>query len=210
MIEINIKEKKYKDHLIFENFKEVIQKGEMVAIVGKSGSGKSTLLNIIGLLDQNYNGEVIINHVSTQKMKENKRTKFIRENISYLFQNYALIDEMSVKDNLLYALEYVKKTKSEKEAMIKVCLKELGLEDKYNEKVFKLSGGQQQRIALVRTILKPSQIILADEPTGNLDDQNTKDVMAILRKINQMGKTVVVVTHNLECAKFCDRVITLD
>ena len=96
--------------------------------------------------------------------------------------------------------------------MIKVCLKELGLEDKYNEKVFKLSGGQQQqRIALVRTILKPSQIILADEPTGNFRRPKYKRSNGdIKRKINQMGKTVVVVTHNLECAKFCDRVITLD
>ncbi|GFI40838.1 putative bacteriocin export ABC transporter [Thomasclavelia cocleata] len=209
MIKINNLSKKYNDNQIFKNFNCEINENEMVAIKGMSGSGKTTLLNIIGLLDNDYKGNIIINGVDVSNLNRKKREQFIRENISYLFQNYALIDDESIKDNLMLALEYVKMNKTEKKDLIKKTLKKVGIEKDINEKIYSLSGGEQQRVSLARTLLKPSKLILADEPTGNLDESNRNDIIKILLEMQKKGKTIIIVTHDNVVAQNCNTVIEI-
>ena len=209
MIKISGLYKKFDDHTIFEDFHLNIDDQELIAITGMSGCGKTTLLNILGLLDFEYQGEVIYNQVHIKKLSNKKRAKFVRENISYLFQNYALIDDQTVYDNLLLALYYTKLKKEEKDKRIQETLKKVGLEGFENKKVYTLSGGEQQRVALARVILKPCQMILADEPTGNLDSSNRDIVLENLLELNKEGKTVIIVTHDDYIAKKCNRVIRL-
>ncbi|WP_279013474.1 putative bacteriocin export ABC transporter [Thomasclavelia cocleata] len=209
MIKINNLSKKYNDNQIFKNFNCEINEKEMVAIKGMSGSGKTTLLNIIGLLDNDYKGNIIINGVDVSNLNRKKREQFIRENISYLFQNYALIDDESIKDNLMLALEYVKMNKTEKKDLIKKTLKKVGIEKDINEKIYSLSGGEQQRVSLARTLLKPSKLILADEPTGNLDESNRNDIIKILLEMQKKGKTIIIVTHDNVVAQNCNTVIEI-
>ena len=209
MIKINNLSKKYNDNQIFKNFNCEINENEMVAIKGMSGSGKTTLLNIIGLLDNDYKGNIIINGVDVSNLNRKKREQFIRENISYLFQNYALIDDESIKDNLMLALEYVKMNKTEKKDLIKKTLKKVGIEKDINEKIYSLSGGEQQRVSLARTLLKPSKLILADEPTGNLDESNRNDIIKILLEMQKKGKTIIIVTRDNVVAQNCNTVIEI-
>ena len=133
----------------------------------------------------------------------------IRENISYLFQNFALVDSFTVRDNLLMALKYVKLSKSEKEQLIHDTLQQVNLEGYQDLKVFEISGGEQQRVAVARSILKPSKLILADEPTGSLDPENRDEILAILNQLNKNGKTIIMVTHDNKVAESCHRIIRL-
>lgn len=209
MIEIKNLYKNFGDKMIFEDFNLKIKSENMIAIVGKSGSGKTTLLNIIGLLDSEYSGDIIYDGISMKSKKEKFITKYIRDNINYLFQNYALIDNENVFYNLELALAYEKLSKAHKKELINNALEEVDLGDKMYEKVYTLSGGEQQRISLARVILKKGNIILADEPTGNLDDDNTSKVINVLKKFKKDGKTVIVVTHDEKIAKQCDKIINL-
>ncbi|MGL4589649.1 MAG: ABC transporter ATP-binding protein [Mycoplasmatales bacterium] len=206
---INLKNinKMYGKRTIFDNYSLQINRGELVAIVGKSGKGKSTLLNIIGGLEDVDSGEIIIDNTEIKSSKAKKI--LLREKISYLFQNYALIESETVLNNLLLAVRYKRKTKKEKIILISKALKIVGLEGIENEKIYNLSGGEQQRVAMARLIIKDSRIILADEPTGNLDFDNAKIIFALLKKLNTKGKTVIIVTHDLELANKCKRVIEL-
>lgn len=209
MIEINNLNKSFGEHHVIKDFSYKIDDGKMIAIKGKSGSGKSTLLNILGLLDVDYSGEVLYDKVQVSKLSEKKRNEYIRNNINYLFQNYALIDSETVENNLLLALEYEKISKKEKKEKINQALEAVDLSGFNDKKVFTLSGGEQQRIALARIILKRGNIILADEPTGNLDKDNSDKVMKILKQLQKQGKTIIIVTHNDSFANECDEVINL-
>lgn len=209
MIEINNLNKSFGEHHVIKDFSYKIDDGKMIAIKGKSGSGKSTLLNILGLLDVDYSGEVLYDKVQVSKLSEKKRNEYIRNNINYLFQNYALIDSETVENNLLLALEYEKISKKEKKEKIDKALELVDLNGFNDKKVFTLSGGEQQRIALARIILKRGNIILADEPTGNLDKDNSDKVMKILKQLQKQGKTIIIVTHNDSFANECDEVINL-
>lgn len=209
MIEINNLNKSFGEHHVIKDFSYKIDDGKMIAIKGKSGSGKSTLLNILGLLDVDYSGEVLYDKVQVSKLSEKKRNEYIRNNINYLFQNYALIDSETVENNLLLALEYEKISKKEKKEKINQALEAVDLNGFNDKKVFTLSGGEQQRIALARIILKKGNIILADEPTGNLDKDNSDKVMKILKQLQKQGKTIIIVTHNDSFANECDEVINL-
>lgn len=133
----------------------------------------------------------------------------IRENISYLFQNFALVDNFTIKENLLMALRYVKQTKKEKEESIDNALRMVGLENYQKLKVFEISGGEQQRVAIARCLLKPSKVILADEPTGSLDTKNRDEILAILNQLNASGKTIIIVTHDNKVAESCHHTIGL-
>ena len=144
-----------------------------------------------------------------KKLSKKQKEKFIRYNINYLFQNFALIESISVRENLLIGLEYVKISKQEKIKKINEVLKKVNLNDYLNKKVYELSGGEQQRIALARIMLKPGNIVLADEPTGNLDKKNSKMVLELLKALQKDGKTIIIVTHNEEVANKCDRIIKL-
>ena len=208
MIEIKNLTKLYDHQYIFKNFNLKIPKQTMVAIMGKSGKGKTTLLNIIGLLEDYQSGEVIIDGQSITYGSLDAMLA-LRYQISYLFQNFALIDTMSVEDNLKIALEYSSLTKKEKELAIKEALKSVGLSGKEKRKVHTLSGGQQQRVARARIILKDSPIILCDEPTGSLDHDNAMIIMKLLMQLRNQGKTIIIVTHDSSIAQLCDTVINL-
>ena len=209
MITIKNLNKSFGEKQVFTNFNCTIKNGFMTAIIGKSGSGKSTLLNMIGLLDLDYQGEILYDDVNIKKLKENKQVEFIRNNINYLFQNYALVDNETVEQNLLLTLAYEKINKGEKITKINEVLTKVGLDNFNNKKIYTLSGGEQQRIALARTILKKGDIILADEPTGNLDEGNKEIVLKILKELKSLGKTIIIVTHDLSIANECDEVIKL-
>lgn len=195
--------------VILENLSLKINQGDLVAIVGKSGSGKSTLLNLLGLIDGDYSGRYEIFGQKNVPVNSVKSQAIIREHISYLFQNFALIDNETVEYNLMLALKYVKLSKKDKVKKIEEILERVGLSSTLHQKVSELSGGEQQRIAVARAILKPSQLLLADEPTGSLDPENRDLVLNFLLDMNKEGKTVIIVTHDIYVAQQCHRVIEL-
>ncbi|UTX67299.1 ABC transporter ATP-binding protein [Streptococcus oralis] len=195
--------------VILENLSLKINQGDLVAIVGKSGSGKSTLLNLLGLIDGDYSGHYEIFGQQNVPVNSVKSQAIIREHISYLFQNFALIDNETVEYNLMLALKYVKFSKKDKVKKIEEILERVGLSSTLHQKVSELSGGEQQRIAVARAILKPSQLLLADEPTGSLDPENRDLVLNFLLDMNKEGKTVIIVTHDAYVAEQCHRVIEL-
>jgi putative ABC transport system ATP-binding protein len=201
--------KLYGKRKILDNFSIEVNEGEFVAITGKSGSGKSTILNIIGLLETIDDGNIIIDGKKNLSPSSSEAVRLLRSTISYLFQNFALIDEQTVANNLLLALRYVKESKKVKLQKIKEQLITVGLEGYENKKIFELSGGEQQRVSITRIMLKPSKIVLADEPTGSLDTGNRDTIMNLLKKINNEGKTIIIVTHDKEVAEVCGRIIQL-
>lgn len=201
--------KSYGNHTVINHLNLKIKENEMVAIVGPSGCGKSTLLNIIGQIENQYEGTLWIDGLLMNELNQRQKEKFIRYHINYLFQNFALIETETVKENLLIGLEYSKLKKQHKINRIKEVLKKVKLENTLNKKVYELSGGEQQRIALARIMLKPGNIVLADEPTGNLDKENSVLVMKLLKELQKKGKTIIIVTHSEEIAKQCDRMIEL-
>ncbi|MBP2070348.1 MULTISPECIES: putative bacteriocin export ABC transporter [Anaerococcus] len=209
MIKIKNLSKSFDDHMVLDNINLDIKEGEMVAILGKSGSGKSTLLNIIGLIEGDYDGDYYFKDNKNVRVNSSKSSKLIREEISYIFQSFALIEDESVRDNLKLALKYVNKSKDEEENMILEALEKVNMKDHIDKIVASLSGGEQQRVALARAILKPSSLILADEPTGSLDEKNKEYVMDVLKDLNKSGKTVLVVTHDKYTASVCQRKINL-
>ena len=209
MIKLENVTKTIGEKVILENVSLKINQGDLVAIVGKSGSGKSTLLNLLGLIDGDYSGHYEIFSQQNVPVNSVKSQAIIREHISYLFQNFALIDNETVEYNLMLALKYVKLSKKDKVKKIEEILERVGLPSILHQKVSELSGGEQQRIAVARAILKPSQLLLADEPTGSLDPENRDLVLNFLLDMNKEGKTVIIVTHDAYVAQQCHRVIEL-
>ncbi len=209
-VEIHHLSKSFGKREIFRNFSLEIEEGEFVAIIGPSGCGKSTLLNMIGLLEKLDEGTI---KVGGKKLPgiEGKRATMIRRNkINYLFQSYALINDMTVMQNLLIAMNFINRSKKEKVRRTQMVLKQVGLLELKDEKINTLSGGEQQRVAIARTILKPGDIILADEPTGALDSETAETVFSLMMDLSKKyGKTVIMVTHNRELARRADRMIDL-
>ena len=189
MIEIRDLCKKFDDKVLFDGFNYRIEDGDFVVFCGGSGCGKTTLLNMIGCLDRPDSGAIMIDGVDVVRLKH-KRDLFYYK-LGFLFQNFALLEGKTVEENLRLIQKKARTEKSMEEVLAAV-----GLSDKSSTKVYKLSGGEQQRVALARLMLKKCDIILADEPTGSLDEQNADLVMEILHSINQMGKTVILVTHS--------------
>lgn len=209
MFELREITKKFDERIILNKLSFTINDSEFVAIKGPSGSGKTTLLNIIGLLDNDYQGDLIYDGISMKKMNDHQKSLYVRNNINYLFQNYALIEDESIEDNLALALEYPKLSKANKLNKINKALKIVGLDLNPKQKIYKLSGGEQQRIALARALIKPAKLILCDEPTGNLDAYNRGLVVEILKELRKYQKTIIVVTHDDMVADKADRVLKL-
>ena len=203
MIELKNITKTIGGKVILDNLSLRIDQGDLVAIVGKSGSGKSTLLNLLGLIDGDYSGRYEIFGQTNLAVNSAKSQTIIREHISYL------IDDETVEYNLMLALKYVKLSKKDKLKKVEEILERVGLSATLHQKVSELSGGEQQRIAVARAILKPSQLILADEPTGSLDPENRDLVLKFLLEMNREGKTVIIVTHDAYVAQQCHRIIEL-
>ena len=195
--------KSYGERKIFENFNVKITSGEFVIFSGESGSGKTTLLNIIGGLENIDSGKVVINGSDISKTKTKNKIKYFQNEVGFLFQNFGLIDSKTVAQNL----NIVKK--KEKGLSITNVLDTVGLSGYENRKVFSLSGGEQQRIALARLMLKKCNLILADEPTGSLDSNNAEKVISILKKMNEQGKTVIMVTHDQKFKDMGMRIINI-
>lgn len=185
-----------------------VPKGEYVAIVGESGSGKSTLLNMIGALDTPTSGRVLIHGNDTFSMKEKQLTVFRRRNIGFIFQSFNLIPELTVEQNIIFPvlLDYQKPDRRYLEELLSV----LNLQKRRNHLPSQLSGGQQQRVAIGRALITRPSLILADEPTGNLDSQNSHDVIALLKETSRKyEQTIVMITHNRSIAQTADRILSV-
>ena len=186
-----------------------IEKGEFVAIVGTSGSGKSTLLNMIGGLDVPTSGQVVVDGKELSKLKDEELTVFRRRKIGFIFQNYNLVPVLNVYENIVLPVE-LDGNKVDKKFM-KEVVQMLGLEDKLNNMPNNLSGGQQQRVAIARALVSKPAIVLADEPTGNLDSRTSNDVLGLLKVTSQkFHQTIVMITHNNEIAQLADRIIRIE
>src|SRR5450759_1629634 len=201
--------KSYDGHAVISGIDLAVMKGEMLAITGKSGSGKSTLLNIIGLLETADHGEARLFGEPSPRVGSAKATRMLRFRLGYLFQNFALVDGESVDYNLRIAQTYTKGLRSGRQEARRSALRAVGLSNSGGQKVYQLSGGEQQRVAIARLMLKPCDLVLADEPTGSLDTTNADAVVQMLCDINAQGKTMVVVTHDDRVAAMCQRTITL-
>lgn len=186
-----------------------ITQGEFVAVMGPSGCGKSTLLNIIGLLDNPTSGEYHFNDIEMSKYKENKRTDIRKGNIGFVFQSFNLIDELNVFENVELPLVYLGTKKNARKNTVKNTLERLKISHRKKHFPHQLSGGQQQRVAIARAVVARPMLLLADEPTGNLDSKNGLEVMGILRDLNKTGTTVVMVTHNKRDAEYAHRLINM-
>lgn len=200
MIKIKDMCKRFEEKVIFENYNLEISKGEFVIINGNSGCGKSTLLNIIGGIESVDGGLVVIDDIDLTRTR-NKR-KYYRDTVGFLFQNFALLENKTVRENL----NIIKKS-GRSGVSIEEALQKVGLKDVMDKKVYKLSGGEQQRVALARLMVKKCSLILADEPTGSLDEENAELVMNILRELNKEGKTVLIVTHSRKIVREAEKVV---
>ena len=195
---------------VLKNINLEIKKGEFVSLMGKSGSGKSTLLYLIGGLDLPTTGTVEINNVDINKLNDKKKSKMRREDIGFVFQFYNLIPNLTVEDNIMMPVIMAGKRKADYKERLNEILKTIDLEEKRKSLPSELSGGQQQRVAIARAIIMNPSIILADEPTGNLDTKSTEEVMKLFKKINEeMQITILQVTHSEETAKYGTRIVNL-
>ena len=186
-----------------------VKQGEFVAIMGPSGCGKSTLLNIIGLLDNPTSGKYYFNGQEVGHLKEKQRTQVRKGNIGFVFQSFNLIDELNVYENVELPLIYLKKKASEKKELVTSILDRMNISHRVKHFPQQLSGGQQQRVAIARAVVAGPKLILADEPTGNLDSKNGAEVMNLLTELNQEGTTIVMVTHSQHDASYAHRVVHL-
>ncbi len=186
-----------------------IKEGEFVAIMGPSGCGKSTLMNILGLLDNPTEGSYTLFGQEMANLKEKERTQFRKGNIGFVFQSFNLIDELNVEENVELPLTYLGVPKKERKQRVEEVLRRMAISHRIHHFPQQLSGGQQQRVAIARAVVMNPKLILADEPTGNLDSKNGLEVMQLLTQLNQEGTTIVMVTHSQRDAGFAQRVINL-
>lgn len=186
-----------------------ISEGEYLAITGPSGSGKSTLLSIIGLLEEPSSGRYLFKGRDTNHANERQSASIRNKDLGWIFQNFNLIGDMTVYENVSLPLRYSDIEKNQRHAKIACLLERVGLSHKSNAYPSELSGGQQQRVAIARALVTEPSIILADEPTGNLDSENTNNVMALLAKLHREGKTIIMITHDTATTNFASRVISI-
>lgn len=189
------------------NMNFTVEEGEYVAIMGESGSGKTTLLNILASLDKPTGGEVLLNDKNITLIREKELSAFRRDNLGFVFQDFNLLDNFSLKDNIILPLVLQKKTVSEMEARLKPIAERLGIAELLEKYPYEVSGGQKQRTAIARAIITNPQLILADEPTGALDSKASAGLLKVFREINDDGQTILMVTHSLNAASHANRVL---
>lgn len=213
MIEISNLSKSYRtksvETVALNDVNLSIKEGEFVSIMGPSGCGKSTLLNLLGMLDSPSKGTYLFNGIPVFEKKEVDRVALRKENIGFVFQSFNLIDELTVFENVELPLVYLKLPKSERHAKVHEVLERMGMMHRANHFPGELSGGQQQRVAVARAVIAQPKLILADEPTGNLDSVHGNEVMELLTELNSMGTTIIMVTHSAHDASFSKRIIRL-
>ena len=186
-----------------------IDEGEFVAIMGPSGCGKTTLLNILGLLDNPSEGNYLLDGVEVSGLKESQRTALRKGKIGFIFQSFNLIDELNVEQNVELPLKYMGVKPDERKTRVTETLRRLGIAHRAKHYPNELSGGQQQRVAIARAVICNPRLILADEPTGNLDSRNGKEVMDLLAELNDDGTTIVMVTHSQRDASYAHRIVNM-
>lgn len=209
-LQVDALNKSFGSNTVLHNISFGIESGESVALVGPSGCGKSTLLNIIGLLETLDSGTINLEGRTYPSINSKKATLMRRTEINYLFQTFALINDWKVSKNLLLALQYTKLSKQEQERLIRTVLENYGIGEKFDAVVNELSGGEKQRVAIARAMIKPGNLILADEPTGSLDKAMATIVIdSLLDSVHANHKTLLMVTHDMGIAQRCDRIIEL-
>ena len=209
-LQVDALNKSFGSNTVLHNISFEIESGEAVALVGPSGCGKSTLLNIIGLLETLDSGTINLEGRAYPSINSKKATLMRRTEINYLFQSFALINDWKVSKNLLLALQYTKLSKQEQERLIRTALENYGIGKKFDAVVNELSGGEKQRVAIARAMIKPGNLILADEPTGSLDKAMATIVInSLLDSVHANHKTLLMVTHDMSIAQRCDRIIEL-
>lgn len=209
-LQVDALNKSFGSNTVLHNISFEIESGESVALVGPSGCGKSTLLNIIGLLETLDSGTVNLEGRTYPSINSKKATLMRRTEINYLFQSFALINDWKVSKNLLLALQYTKLSKQEQERLIRTALENYGIGEKFDAVVNELSGGEKQRVAIARAMIKPGNLILADEPTGSLDKAMATIVIdSLLDSVHANHKTLLMVTHDMGIAQRCNRIIEL-
>lgn len=209
-LQVDALNKSFGSNTVLHNISFEIESGESVALVGPSGCGKSTLLNIIGLLETLDSGTINLEGKTYPSINSKKATLMRRTEINYLFQSFALINDWKVSKNLLLALQYTKLSKQEQERLIRTALENYGIGEKFDAVVNELSGGEKQRVAIARAMIKPGNLILADEPTGSLDKAMATIVIdSLLDSVHANHKTLLMVTHDMGIAQRCDRIIEL-
>ncbi len=186
-----------------------VEDGEFVAVMGPSGCGKSTLLNILGLLDNPTEGSYQLQGREVGKLKEKERTMYRRGKIGFVFQSFNLIDELTVEENIALPLQYLGVPKAERRERVTDIMRRMAISHRAKHFPQQLSGGQQQRVAIARAVVGRPSLILADEPTGNLDSKNGHEVMELLKSLHADGTTIVMVTHSAKDAQYADRIINL-
>ncbi|MGN0166012.1 MAG: ABC transporter ATP-binding protein [Lachnospiraceae bacterium] len=187
-----------------------IERGEMAAVVGESGSGKSTLLNILGCMDTLTTGKYYFDETSVDSLMGEQVSMFRKNHVSFVFQNFSLLNNYTAGENVEVPLLAKRVPRAERQRIIKEALEKVGLSGMEKKNVSRLSGGQQQRVAIARAIASGNNLILADEPTGALDNKTALEVMNIFKELNEAGQTIVIVTHNIKLAEMCKRIITID
>lgn len=203
-------DKKTKAFTALENINLHIKKGEMVAIMGKSGAGKSTLLHILGCIDKFNSGSYKLNNIEIEKQNEKILANIRNTKIGIVMQNFALVDDYTVTENVEIPLNFsTPKNKKNTNILVTKALKTVGMDDYANYYINKLSGGQKQRVAIARAIVNNPSVILADEPTGALDTKTASQIMQVFKDLHNQGNTIVIITHDLNVANLCDRIINI-
>ena len=193
--------------IALDNININIEKGDFLSIMGPSGSGKSTFLNIVGCMDVATQGEYYLDNILVNKLKNNELSKIRNEKVSFIFQHFALMKDYSIYDNIALPLMYRKITNKDRNILISKYAERLGIHNQLKKKPGELSGGQQQRVAIARALVSESQVILADEPTGALDQKTGQELLNLLKEINNEGKTIILITHDEKVARQCSRSI---
>ena len=209
MIDVKHLSKSFGDHLVLDDISEHIHPGEKVVVIGPSGSGKSTAMNIIGCLDTPTSGKYVLDGQDVASMTDNQLADVRNKEIGFIFQGFNLISNLDAVGNVELPLVYRGVSKNERKQLAMEALKSVGLEDRMKHKPNEMSGGQQQRVAVARAVAAKPPIILADEPTGNLDTKSTQEIMEILKELHRSGRTVIIITHDEEIASQAHRVIRI-